>query len=171
MSHLVILKLFQIPPSPDWSFNMKRLLFTSLFCVYTCWVPSHLHLHAQDGCLEASFSQRFWAKWVHTQTCFATVLWEDLGDEPLRWYKFGHQSFTEQTLNILPMCAGQHTEPKSWDSAFTIDVGAASILVSAEKHKYLSSVNYIKEVTTYLNYEWSAASAQLGRVTFKGVCT
>lgn len=59
--------------------------------------------------------------------------------------------------------------PKSWDAAFPIDAETTSILVSAEKHKYLSSVNYIKKLKAYLNYEWSAASTQLGRVTFKGV--
>lgn len=69
------------------------------------------------------------------------------------------------------MCLGQHAEPKSCDAAFTIDIEAASISVVVEKYKYLSSINYIKEVNAYLNYEWSAAAACLGRGTFKGMYT
>lgn len=107
-----------------------------------------------------TFSNRFLAKWIHTQTCFAPVLLEDdLGDQLLSCYKFGQQRFTGQTAGVLRMCPGQYTEPKSHDAAFTIDVGAASVSVIVEKYKYLSSINYIKEVNAYLNYEQSAAAA------------
>lgn len=51
------------------------------------------------------------------------------------------------------MCPGQYTESKSCDAAFTIDIGAAPISVIVEKYKYFSSINYIKEVNAYLNYE------------------
>jgi len=74
---------------------------------------------------------------------------DDLGDQLLSCYKFGQQSFTEQTSGILPMCPG----PKSCDAAFTIDTAAVSTSVFVEKCKYLSSMNYSKEVNAYLNYE------------------
>lgn len=78
-----------------------------------------------------TFSNRFLAKWIHTQTCFAPILLEeDLGDQHLSCYKFGQQRFTGQTPGALPMCPGQCTEPKSRDAAFTIDVGAAPIYLS-----------------------------------------
>lgn len=94
-----------------------------------------------------TFSNRCPAKWVHMQTCFATLLLEeDLVDQLLSCYKFGQQRFTEQTPGMLPMCPGQYTEPKPCDATFTIDIGAASVSVTVEKYKYLSSINYIEEV-------------------------
>lgn len=118
------------------------------------------------------FSNRFPAQWIRTQTCFATVLLEeDLGDQLVSCCKFGRQRFAEQTLGILPMRPGQYAEPRSCGAAFTIDTGAASISVIVGKYKYLSSVNYIKEVNAYLNYEWSAAAECLDRGTFKGMYT
>lgn len=101
-----------------------------------------------------TFSNRFPAKWMHTQTCFAIVLLEDdLGDQVLSCYKFGQQMFTEQTPGILPMWPGLSTEPKSCDAVFTIDTGAASVSMIVEKYKYLSSIDYVKEVNAYHNYE------------------
>lgn len=169
MSHLVILKLFHIPSSPDWNFNLKRFLFTSWFCVYACWVHPHLHLSAHVGWRLLRGLLLHQGSQLNGYVHKLVLLQGDLGDQPLSCHKFGHQIFTEQALGILPMCAGQHTEPKSWDAVFIIVVGSVSILLSAEKHKCLSSINYIKEVKAYLNYEWSAAFAQLGRVTFNGV--
>lgn len=137
--------------------------------------PKHLHLHAPVGWWplgRPTFSNRlfsFPAKWVDTQTWFSTLLLEDLGDRLCSCYKFGKQRVAEQILGILPAWPRQYTEQKLCDEAFTVDIGAATASVIVEKYKYLSSLNYIKELNAYLNYEWSAAAACLGRGTFKGM--
>lgn len=174
MSCLVILELFHISSSPYWNFNLKRLLCTSWFYTWCLYLLGASTSAPACPCrLRAAqrppFAQRFPAKWVHTQTCFAAVLPEDLGDQPLSYHNLDiiclYWTGTEYTYFLHALDG----TPKPWDAAFTIDAGTTSILVNAEKHKYLSSVNYIKKVKAYLNYEWGAASARLGRVTFKGV--
>lgn len=176
MCHLAILKLFYILSSPNWSLNLKSFLFASWLYVSICWrcMYLHLHLHASVGWWplgRRTFSNRpfsFPAKWVDTQTCFSTLLLEGL-DQLLSCYKFGKQRVAERMLGTLPMWPGQYTEHKYCDEAFTIDIGAAAASVIVEKCKYLSSVNYIKELNADLNYEWSVAAACLGRGTFKGM--